>query len=284
MHRTDMIPTCDLRRKADQIRENVLAVAMANGAGHIAPSLSCVDILTTLYYRVMDYRADDPLWDARDRLIFSKSHGCYGLYAILADLGPLPAEEWHRFYTPESSLKGCPERRLEYGIEAGCGALGHGLPMAVGLAYGAAIQGAAYHTYCVVGDGELQEGSNWEALLFAVKHRIEPLTVIVDHNRLQAMDFTTNVLDCRPDDLARRLAGFGLTVRECDGHDPTAIVRALSEGNGSAIRGPRMLIAHTTKGYGLKCMENKPRFHFRLPTIAELKMGKSYADPPQNGN
>src|SRR3990172_3289106 len=156
----------ELKKKADRIRKDLVEVAIRNGAGHIAPSLSCVDILTTLYYRIMNL-SDDPQWDERDRLIFSKAHGCYGVYAILADLGYIKREDWDNFYKG-SFLMGCIELSLNHGIEAGCGSLGHGLPMAVGVAFGAKLQNKAYKIYCIVCGGEMQEGSNWEAIQFAV--------------------------------------------------------------------------------------------------------------------
>src|SRR3989339_49828 len=121
-----------LRQKAAQLRNDVMTICLQNAAGHIAPSLSCIEILVALYHRAMRYRPTEPAWPERDRLVFSKAHGAYGLYALLADQGTLPKAEWESFYTERSSLPGCVERRVEYGIEAGCGALGHGLPLAVG--------------------------------------------------------------------------------------------------------------------------------------------------------
>jgi len=262
-----------LNKKAGAIRREVLSVAVTNGAGHIAPSLSCVEILVALYYDVMQYRAGEPHWAERDRLIFSKSHGCYGLYAILADLGVLPAEEWKRFYRPGCKLSGCAERNVDFGLEAGCGSLGHGLPLAAGLALGAKLQKRAFHTFCVVGDGELQEGTNWEAIQFAVKHGLGNLTIIVDKNDLQAMDFIVNVLDRDKDDLLGRLSGFGLHPEICAGHEAAALagmLRGLRERGGDL---PNLLVAETTKGFGVACMENVAKFHFRIPSEDELKEG-----------
>jgi transketolase len=265
-----------LRKKANDLRNEIIDISMRNGAGHIAPSLSCVDILTALYYHVMVYRAGDSLWEGRDRLIFSKAHGCYALYAALADRGIIPEGKWRDFYTEKSTLLGCMERKLSYGLEAGCGSLGHGLAMAVGLAFGAARQRKAYHVFCVMGDGEFQEGSNWEALQFAVKHEIDNLTVIVDRNNLQAMDFIVNVMDRTPKDLVKRLKGFGLSPVVCPGHDVVKLADCLVRSKGSGRRFPEVVIAETVKGFGIKCMENVPRFHFRLPTEAEMRMGRSY--------
>jgi transketolase len=234
-----------------------------------------VDILTALYYNVMAYRPDDPLWDGRDRLIFSKAHGCYALYAILADIGVLPAEKWRLFYTSGSPLFGCMEYDPMHGLEAGCGSLGHGLPIAVGQAFGAKLQKKSFHTFCVMGDGEMQEGTTWEAIQFAVKHEIGNLTMIIDDNRLQAMDFIINILDRKTEDKVRKLRGFGLSPVICKGHDVIKLAGSFKV-PAERTNVPRVIIAETIKGYGLKCMENVPRFHFRIPTAEELKMGRTY--------
>lgn len=271
-----MLKYNDLKKKADQIRHEVIDVAVRNSAGHIAPSLSCVDILTALYYGVMSHRPKSSGWDGRDRLVFSKSHGCYALYAILSGLGNMPKEEWAGFYTPGSTLLGCMERRIEYGIEAGCGSLGHGLPIAAGVAFGAKLQNKTFHTFCLVGDGEMQEGSAWEAIQFAVKHKLSNLTVIIDDNRLQAMDFVVNIMDIKTDDKLRKLKGFGLSPVVCPGHDAAKLAKALKSAKISGGIVPHVVVARTTKGFGLKCMENIPKFHFRIPTEEELCLGRSY--------
>jgi len=267
-----------LYKKANQIRKDLIKVAVQNRAGHIAPSLSCVDILTALYYRILNLY-DYPQWEGRDRLIFSKGHGCYGIYAILADIGYIDRKDWENFYKG-TFLPGCLERSVENAIEAGCGSLGHGLPIAVGTAFGAKLQSKEYRVYCVVGDGEMQEGSNWEAIQFAVKHKLSNLTVIIDHNKLQAMDFLRNVLtpEERKDDLQRKMKAFGFEVKTCNGHNPKNIVSVIEKWVKNQINlfVPQVLIANTIKGYGLRCMENVPKFHFRLPTEDELKKGNRY--------
>lgn len=274
----DKLPKGQLYKKANQIRKDLVEIAVKNRAGHISPSLSCIDILAALYYRILNI-SDDPEWDERDRLIFSKGHGCYGLYAILADIGYIDRKDWEIFYNG-SFLSGCVERSIENGIEASCGALGHGLPIAVGIAFGAKLQNKTYRVYCIVGDGEMQEGSNWEAIQFAVKHKLSNLTVIIDHNRLQAMDFLENILtlEGRKDDLQRKLKAFGFEVKTCNGHRIENIISVIEKWvkNQKDIYAPQVLIADTIKGYGLLCMENVPKFHFRLPTEEELKMGNRY--------
>lgn len=265
----------DLKTKADQIRADVINTAVQNSAGHIASSLSCVEILVALYYNSMLYRPRNPAWDKRDRLIFSKAHGCYALYAILADLDNMPKEEWKKFYTRRSTLSGCAERRLEYGVEASCGSLGHGLPIAVGIALGAKLRKKRYHTFCLIGDGEMQEGTTWEAIQFAVKHELNNLTLIVDENRLQAMDFVINIMDIHVKDKIRKLKGFGLSPVICPGHDVVKLARAIKFAKKPLGIVPKVIIARTTKGFGLKCMENVPKFHFRIPTKEEMRLGKS---------
>ncbi len=272
----------NLKERADFIRSEVVRVAVANGAGHIAPSLSCVDILTVLYYQIMKIN-NDPLWEDRDRLILSKSHGCYGQYAILSDLGYIPKEYWDDFYI-SGPLSGCAERCSKYGLEAGCGSLGHGLPMAVGLAFGAKLHKKDYKIFCVIGDGEMQEGSNWEAVQFAAKHQLTNLIIIVDANKLQAMDFLDEVMTPKgkgiENDLWEKFSAFGFLVDDCDGHNIDEMVFCLKPMMNyvgpAELEKPKVLLASTKKGYGLRCMENIPKFHFRLPTQEELKEGNRY--------
>jgi len=255
-----------LIKKADDIRKDVMEVAISRGAGHIAPSLSTVDILTVLYYNIMNI-SDDPKWEDRDRLVLSKAHGCYALYSILTDIGYLDRFEWENFYN-ESSLLGCVERNIDIGIEASCGSLGHGLPQAVGMAFAAKIQKKDYKVYCIVGDGEMQEGSNWEAIQFAVHHKLTNLMLIIDDNKLQAMDFTSNILSTS---LADKTRAFGFCTLRCHGHsieDLSATINILSQH--SIENKPMCLIPQTIKGYGLKCMENEPKFHFRIPACGKL--------------
>ncbi len=261
--------------KAEIIRKDLLDICVKNGAGHIAPSLSCVEILTALYYRIMDIY-DNPGTEKRDRLVFSKGHGVYGLYSILSDIGYIKRKDWENFYKG-SFLEGCIERHTKNGIEASCGALGHGLPIAAGIAFGAKLQNKDYRTYCVIGDGEMQEGSNWEAIQFSVKHKLSKLIIIIDSNGLQAMDFLENILTPkgRIDDLEKKMEAFGFKVAACDGHSIIDIIDILEEwkDDKNNLDLPKVLVADTTKGYGLKCMENIPKFHFRVPTGEELLKG-----------
>jgi len=266
----------ELEKKADFIRKRLVEVAVENGAGHIAPSLSCVDILTLLYYHILNI-GDDPEWEERDRLVFSKAHGAYGLYAILADIGYIRQTDWDNFYK-DSFLKGCAEQSLQHGIEAGCGSLGHGLPMAVGIAFGAKLRGKGYSSYCVVGDGEMQEGSNWEAVQFAVKYQLNHLIIIVDCNGLQAMDPLEAVLSPMDSykDLSGKFNAFGCKVIKCAGHNMTELKRSFEDARADKGNKPITILAKTTKGYGIRAIENVVKFHFRVPTAEELSMGVRY--------
>jgi len=220
------------KQKADDLREQILDVAIKHKQGHIAPSLSCLDILTVLYYEVAF---------ERDTIILSKGHGGYGLYAIWADLGLLPREKWEKFDMP-----GCVE---------GYGSLGHGLPVAVGVAFANKQLDNDKHTWVIVGDGELQEGSNWEALAFMFHHSLTNITIIVDCNGLQAMDTIEHIMF---QSLKGRFLGWGFKPFECDAHNHDELKRWL----GSQ---PLVLLAQSIKGKGVAFMENKAEWHFRCP-------------------
>lgn len=222
--------------KADFLREDVMRVACKNGKGHIAPSLSCVDILTVLFYQVAQ---------PYDTIILSKGHGCYCLYAIYADRGVISRGDWENF-----NLPGCLD---------GFGSLGHGLPIAVGVGFGNMLLGRRGRVWCIVGDGEMQEGSNWEALSFLNHHDLKNVTVIVDNNGLQAMDATDKVLS---QDLKNRFIGWGLYPHCVDGHDHGELIYTLN-------LCPTVVIASTVKGKGFKHLENNPRFHYRVPNDNE---------------
>jgi len=221
---------------ADRLRTEILEVATKHKQGHIASSLSCLDILTVLHYEIAD---------KKDTIILSKGHGCYGLYAIWADIGLMPKEQWENFELP-----GCVD---------GYGSLGHGLPIAVGIAYGNKLLKKRTHTWVVVGDGEMQEGSCWEALSFMYHHGLTNITVIVDNNRLQAMDYTSRVLYSN---LFNRFRGWGFNPFTCNGHNHQNLKTWLDSK-------PLVLIANTVKGKGVEFMENVACWHYRCPNGSE---------------
>lgn len=225
-----------MREKVEELRADLMRVAIKNNKGHIAPSLSCLEILAVLRYKIMG---------PDDVLILSKAHGCYGLYAIDADQGKLAKDDWENFRLP--------------GSYEGLGALGHGLPIAAGTSFGKRLQSLPGHTFVIVGDGEMQEGSNWEALAFVKHHRLDNITVIVDDNHLQALEPVKDVLE---HDLERRFIGWGFYPMRIDGHDIENIIHAWNSDC-------PVWIARTIKGHGFPAMEGQARFHYRIPSPEE---------------
>lgn len=223
----------NITEKVNQLRAEILEVSIRNKQGHVAPSLSCLDILAVLYYHTSK---------PEDTIILSKGHGCYGLYAIWADKGIIPKEKWLNF-----DLPGCLE---------GYGSLGHGLPVAVGVAFANKKLENNKHTWVIVGDGELQEGSNWEAFSFMCHHDLFNITVIVDCNEFQAMDKIKNIIR---QDLSEKFIGwnFGLVDR-VDAHNHEDLKEWFK------VK-PQILLARSIKGKGVSYMENKSEWHFKVP-------------------
>ena len=207
-----------------------------------------------------------PDWAERDRFVLSKGHASASLYSTLCAVGFFPDSELQTFMRPLSRLNGHPDRNKVPGVEANTGPLGHGLPISVGLALAANLSNAAWRVFALVGDGELQEGSNWEAAMCAAHHRLERLTVIVDRNRLQQGDRTENTVQLEP--LADRWTAFGFDVRLVDGHDHSALAHAISA---TPSGKPRCIIANTIKGKGVSFMEDRAVWHHRIPSAAELE-------------
>src|SRR6266568_1274300 len=211
-----------LRELASSVRRWDLQVVHGAKLGHVGGEMSATDILVTLYFAVLRIdpgRPDDP---ERDRFILSKGHSAVALYTTLAHAGFFPLEELHTFAQPLSHLNGHPDRNKVPGVETNTGPLGHGLPVAVGAALAAKLQDSSWRVFVLTGDGELQEGSNWEAAMSAAHYKLDNLTVIVDRNRLQQGDFTERTIRMEP--LAERWAAFGFAVREVDGHDPLELL------------------------------------------------------------
>lgn len=237
------------------------------GIGHPGGDLSATDILTTLYFAVLRVAPPNPLAPERDRFILSKGHCSGALYTTLAEAGFFPLAELDTFAQPLSRLNGHPNRNETPGVEANTGPLGHGLPVAVGCALAAHIDGAAWRTYVLTGDGELQEGSNWEAAMAAAHFKLDNLTLIVDRNGLQLGDATERTMALEP--LAAKFAAFGWAVREVDGHDIAALQEVFAAVPFVAGK-PSCVIAHTHKGQGVSFMRDDPGWHHRIPTAAEL--------------
>jgi transketolase len=237
------------------------------GMGHIGGDMSATDILATLYLAILKVDPEKPSDPSRDRFIMSKGHSSGALYTTLAYAGFFPWDELSTFMQPLSRLNGHPDRNKVPGVETNTGPLGHGLPVAVGAAIGAKIDGAAWRVYVLMGDGELQEGSNWEAAMTAGHRRLDNLTVVVDRNGLQQGDAIDNTV--RLDPLADKFKAFGWSVVEIDGHDISALLEVFG-GLPAETGKPTFVIAHTHKGRGVSFMEDQVQWHHKVPTEDEL--------------
>ncbi|RZD14262.1 MAG: transketolase [Candidatus Acidulodesulfobacterium ferriphilum] len=259
---------------SEDIRKKTIRLSCESGAGHLAPSLSSIEILTVLFRDFMKFKDYDPFWEGRDRLVFSKGHGAYAYYIILNEIGFLPDFELKEFYKT-SSIKGCLVSNPNYMIEASTGSLGHGLPIAVGMAKSLKMQNLSNKVIAIVGDGEMQEGSNFEALQLAYRFKLDNLLLIIDANDLQAMDRVENV-GLPNDKLSKILSLF--TVKNCfydiDGHNEELLGNCFS--NVFLGKGRKGFIniafCRTVKGKGLDFMENVAKYHFRCPTEDGYKL------------
>ena len=233
--------------------------------GHIGSTLSLIEIFRVLYDDVLTFDANDPRRPDRDRVLLSKGHGCIAQYVLLADRGFFPLHDLSTFCRFDSHLGGHPEFGRTPGIEASTGALGHGLAIGTGMAFASRITGIPYHVYVVMGDGELNEGSIWESAMAASHHKLSNLTVVVDHNKLQASGPLEEVWGIAP--LADKWRSFGFTVIEVDGHDVPALRRAFA--TDAELSGPTAIIAHTVKGKGIAFAEGNPEWHHKAKVSAD---------------
>ncbi|MGD0841473.1 MAG: transketolase [Candidatus Acidiferrales bacterium] len=257
-----------LRNQANQIRISSLRMVHAAKLGHPGGDLSSADILATLYLAVLRIDRLRPEAPDRDRFIMSKGHCSAALYSTLAAAGILEQSALDTYMKPLSALNGHPDRNKVPGVEANTGPLGHGLPIAVGCAMAGKLDSAAWRVFVLTGDGELQEGSNWEAAMAAAHYKLDNLTLIVDRNGIQQGDFTESTIHLEP--LADKWRSFGWNVRDVDGHDPGALLACF--GNLPAAPGmPTCAIAHTEKGHGVSFARNRPEWHHHVPTAAELE-------------
>ena len=255
----------ELKRIASLRRADAVTMIARAGTGHTGGAMSCLDILTCLYYRVMNVdaaRQDDP---ARDRFVLSKGHSVEGLFAILADKGFFPREELRGFSAAGSMLIGHPNNKVP-GIEMCTGALGHGLPVGVGMALAAKRLKTAGRVFVVMGDGEQAEGSVWEAAMAGANYGLDNLFAIVDRNGLQISGSTENVMAL--DDLSAKWRAFGWDVTELNGNDMDALCAYFDAPHAEGK--PRCLIAHTVKGKGLPFAENRAEWHHKVPTEEQL--------------
>ena len=256
----------ELQLKAVRLRKLTLEAIYEAGAGHTGGSLSCLDILNVLYNRVLNMFPEQVSDPHRDRYVQSKGHSVEALYAVLADRGFFPEAELKTICHYQSHFVGHPTRHIP-GIEMNTGALGHGLPIANGMALAGKMDSASYRVFTLLGDGELAEGSNWEAALATAHYKLDNLTAIIDHNTLQITGPTRDVMSNEP--LDDKWRAFGWTVRSVNGHDYAALTKALTD---PRVAGkPTCIIANTIKGRGVSFMENVVKWHHGVPSEAELK-------------
>jgi transketolase len=261
-----------LRKQANWIRLSAMSMTHHAKLGHTGGDLSSADILATLFLgQVLNIDPDRPQWAERDRFVMSKGHCSGAFYSTLALRGFFPTEQLKTFMDPLSMLNGHPDRNKLAGVEANTGPLGHGLPIAVGMALAAHIKHQSWRVFVLVGDGELQEGSNWEAAMCAQQYNLDNLIVIVDRNGIQQGDFTENTIRMEP--LADRWSAFGFAVKELDGHNHLGLLDALSSVPLEKGK-PTCILARTIKGKGVSFAENKPAWHHGVATHEQLQIAQ----------
>jgi transketolase len=250
---------------AKRLRIHVLEMTNRGQSSHVGSALSIADIIAVLYHDVLQIEPDNPSNPSRDRFILSKGHAGACVYAALAESGFFSTEELKKHYQDGSNLSGHVSHKGVPGVEFSTGSLGHGLPVAAGMAYAAILDGAQHRVFTLLSDGECDEGSNWEAILFASHFGLSNLTAIVDYNKIQSLAPVAETIDLEP--FVNKWVSFGWAVAEVDGHCHAQLLEAL---NGRDSQRPSVVIAHTTKGKGVSFMENSVLWHYRSPQGKEF--------------
>ena len=259
------------KEELKKLRKDIFITGYKGGMAHIASCYSCLEILYTLYLRgILKIDAQNAKWADRDRFILSKGHAGLALYGVMTRAGLMKEEDYHSYLKPGSSVGGEPCMRDCEWVEATTGSLGHGLSMAAGMAMALKADQSPARVYVVLGDGECEEGTVWEAALTASAFHLDNLVVILDCNRIQKMDFVENTIGSV--NWREKWSAFGWSVDEADGHDVDALETVLKGKNPPGM--PRLIIARTVKGKGVSVMENNPNWHFKLPGRRELKIFK----------
>lgn len=264
----------DLERKSIEYRKKTLKYIKTANAGHTGGSLSCVDILNVLYNRILGVTPDNFNSTNRNHYIQSKGHSVESLYVVLADMGFFPESDLNTLCKHHSHYVGHPTRKVN-GIEHNTGALGHGLSFCVGLALAEKLAGRKNKIFTLLGDGELAEGSNWEALMAASFYKLDNLVAILDYNKLQITGWTKDVMATEP--LEEKFSSFGASVRHVDGHDIEALTKALSNVPFEK-KNLNVIIAHTIKGKGVSFIENNVKWHHHVPTDEQFEQAMMELD------
>jgi transketolase len=259
----------EMEAMAKRLRRHIVTMIGKAGSGHPGGSLSAVEILTTLYFKIMRHKPLDPQWPDRDRFILSKGHAAPVLYATLAECGYFPIAELLTLRQMDSRLQGHPDRTITPGVEMSSGSLGQGLSFGLGIALAGRVDGKDYRVYVLLGDGECNEGQVWEAAMATAHYGVDNLTAIVDNNGQQIDGWNCDVMSLDP--FAAKWQAFGWKVIEVDGHSIPQLIAAIKEAQ--KVRGqPAVIIAHTVKGKGVSFMENNPDFHGTAPNTMEVEM------------
>lgn len=264
----------ELQVKANDIRKDIVRMIAEAGSGHPGGSLSSADVMCALYFGgILRHDPQNPADDARDRFILSKGHAAPALYATLAEAGYFPTEELLTLRKLGSRLQGHPDSKKLPGVEVSTGSLGQGLSVACGLACGLRLAGSDASVFCLLGDGECQEGQVWEAAMFAAHQQADNLVAIVDHNHLQIDGRIEDV--CSPESLVEKFAAFGWEVMTCDGNDMAQVLDVLAQAKAAKGGKPTAIIAETTKGKGVSFMEGQAGWHGKAPKPEELEIALS---------
>jgi transketolase len=261
----------ELQVLARRIRREIIEMIGTAKSGHPGGSLSAVELLVELYFDYMRIDPKNPKWPDRDRFILSKGHACPVLYCVMAEAGysDTPLDKLNTLRKMGSMYQGHPDVRFIPSLEASTGSLGEGLSLALGMGLAARLDGRAYRTYCMLGDGEIQEGQVWESAMAGAYHKLDNVVAIVDYNGIQLDGFVKDIMEVAP--LADKWRAFGWHTVEINGHDIPSIKAALQEAENTKGK-PSCIVAHTVKGKGVSFMENNPKFHGTAPTPDEMKL------------
>lgn len=260
-----MAATADLTRIAAELRAEVIRMSQRAGTAHLASALSCIDILVAAYWSVLKISPEQPADPNRDRLILSKGHAVSALYAALSHRGYFPVQELEKYNVDGGHLPEQPSPGCAPGVEWATGSLGHGLGVGLGMALASRIQEKPYRVIVVMSDGECNEGSVWEAAMFAPQHKVSNLLAIIDFNKWQATGRSEEIMSLQP--LADKWRAFGWEAVEVNGHDHAALIKEMGEFQADR---PKAIIAHTVKGKGVSFMEDDNNWHYRSPTADEV--------------
>lgn len=256
----------NLKNTATCLRLEILEMVVRANGGHIGGSFSVIDLLVALYLRVLNVDPSDPSWEGRDRLLFSKGHSCLALYTVLAECGYFEKSRLETYAVNGGAFAGHPEHGFIPGVEITAGSLGHGPSLGVGMALAAKIDSSEHKVFVVSSDGELNEGSVWEAIMSAAQFKLDNLTLVIDYNKYISLGTIDSIMSVSP--LEEKLEDFGWSVRSIDGHNMQDIVTVFEQ-LPFDLNQPSAIISHTIKGKGVSFMENVPMWHFRTPTEAE---------------